>query len=161
MLRMPMSSSSLPVRGLGIPVVATAPGRHALTPARLRVALIGGAVVAATLGTILTSGDTAARAALEAGPELTRLLRMMTLLKVTLGVGALALVSLRFRFPISTPLAAGYIAAGCIMSAGPGAMWNMAHIGLGALLLHGGLAALFALAWIDGGTKWPLGRHDR
>jgi hypothetical protein len=128
-----------------------------LTPGALRGALAAAVVAAGLLGWLLTSGEGADRAAANAGAELTRLMRLMALLKVALGVGALALVALRFRFAIAPGVAAAYIAAGAIMAAGPGLIWNMDHIGLGALLLHGGLAALVALAWFDGGTRWRLG----
>jgi hypothetical protein len=156
MLRMPMSSPLMPISEVAPPVTIGAAAHTRFTPTQLRIALIGSAVAIGVLGYVLTQGEAASRAALDAGAELTRLLRMMALLKVTLGVGALALVSLRFRFPISTPLAASYIAAGGVMAAGPGLIWNMAHVALGALLLHGGLAALFCLALMDGGPRWTL-----
>lgn len=35
------------------------------------------------------------------------------------------------------------------MMAGPGLIWGLAHIGLGALLLHAGLAATLILLWCD------------
>jgi len=156
-----MSSALSPRELLGPATTraGAAPRRHTLSPMALRAMLFGGVLIAGALGYISTNGEAASRAAIGAGEELTRLLRMMTLLKVALGAGALALVSVRFRFPISRPLAFSYVAAGTVMAAGPGVMWNMAHIGLGALLLHGGLASLFALAWIDGGTTWRLSRR--
>jgi hypothetical protein len=143
--------TSMPAARMGL---AEHRARLSPSPATLRTALIGAAILCAALGYALTLGAAAEQAARTAGPELTRLLRMMAVLKCLLGAGALFLVSLRFRFPIARPLAAAYIAAGAVMAAGPGVIWNMAHIWLGTALLHGGLAALFCLGWADGGTRW-------
>ncbi len=95
-----------------------------------------------------------------ADAELTWLLHFMTALKCLLGAGALWLVCLRFRFAISWPLASAYIAGGMVMAAGPGVMWNIAHIGLGALLFYGGLASLFIVARIDEGARWGFGKRQ-
>jgi hypothetical protein len=38
------------------------------------------------------------------------------------------------------------------MAAGPGVIWAMVHVGLGALLLHGGLFATILLLWRDKAT---------
>ena len=47
---------------------------------------------------------------------------------------------------------------GCtLMAAGPGLIWAMAHVALGAALLHGGLLLLILLGWADGGL--PLRRR--
>ena len=130
----------------------------ALTAARWRMLLLALAAASAVIGFGVTAGAEALRAVTDAGPELVRLLRLMTVLKSVLGLGALALVSLRFRFPVEPRTAFGYLAGGALMAAGPGVMWNMAHIGWGALLFHSGLAVLFILAWMDGGTKWRVAR---
>ena len=42
------------------------------------------------------------------------------------------------------------------MAAGPGLIWGMVHLRLGALLLHGGLIALVVLLWRDGATSQRL-----
>ncbi len=122
----------------------------------LSAMLVAVVLVSAVAGYAFTTGAESVRAVQAAGPELTRLLRAMALLKSLLAVGALFLVTVRFRFPIAPRLAAAYIAAGAAMAAGPGPIWTMAHVGLGALLLHGGLAAMLLLAWADGGATWRL-----
>jgi hypothetical protein len=35
------------------------------------------------------------------------------------------------------------------MAAGPVLIWDMAHVGIGAALLHGGLLAMVLLLWRD------------
>jgi hypothetical protein len=140
-------------------VQAGAPPHGARVPLRLsrawlRTLLIGGAALGAAAGFLATGEAASLRAVHAAGPELTRLLRLMALVKVMLGVGALFAVHVRFRFPVAGRLALGYIAAGTVMAAGPGLIWGMAHVALGALLLHGGLASMLALGWVDGGTTW-------
>jgi hypothetical protein len=62
------------------------------------------------------------------------------------------LIDWRFRFPIKPRLAAGYIAGAAVMAAGPGVIWDMAHIGLGALLVHGAGAVLLVLFCRDPGS---------
>jgi hypothetical protein len=44
---------------------------------------------------------------------------------------------------------AGYAMAAAAMAAGPGLIWNMVHIGLGALFLHAGLVATLVMLWRD------------
>jgi hypothetical protein len=44
------------------------------------------------------------------------------------------------------------------MAAGPGLIWGMAHIGLGAILLHGGLFATIILFWRDPAVGAQLAR---
>jgi hypothetical protein len=129
-------------------------GATRLGPRWLRTLLIVAAALGAVAGLLVTGEAATLRAVQAAGPELTRLLRLMALVKILLGAGALFAIAVRFRFPIARPLALGYVTAGGVMAAGPGLIWGMAHVGLGALLLHGGLAALLALAWADGGTVW-------
>lgn len=123
--------------------------RMRLAPASLRALLIAGVAASASVAWFVTRGD-----AVSPDAELTRVLQFMTLAKGMLGAGALWLVSVRFHYPIAPRLAFGYIAAGAIMAAGPGAMWTTAHIILGSLLFYAGLAAMAALGSIDGGARF-------
>jgi hypothetical protein len=88
-----------------------------------------------------------------AGADLTRLLRFMAVIKAVIAVGAAAVVFWRLAVPVSLPWFAAYAMAGAAMAAGPGVIWGMAHVGLGALLLHGGLFATILLLWRDPATS--------
>jgi hypothetical protein len=94
----------------------------------------------------------------EAGPDLTRLLRAMAGIKMLLA--GLAGVAVYWRLGAATGALrlAGYAAACGAMAAGPALIWDMAHVGAGALLLHGGLLATILLLWRDPGTAAVLER---
>ena len=133
--------------------------RRHLPPLSLRVLLFIAAIATTGLAYWFTRNQAASHSVANAGADLTRVLRFMVLLKGMLAIGMLGLVSLRFRFAIAPGLAFAYTAGSAVMAAGPGVMWNMADIGLGALLFYAGLAALFVLARIDEGARWRFGRH--
>ena len=102
-------------------------------------AVLGGAIVAgAALAGLATSAEEAARAAQAAGPELTRLLQAMAGLKLIFAGGLLAFTYWRLAVAAPTWRLACYATAGAAMAAGPVLIWEMAHVGLGALLLHSG-----------------------
>jgi hypothetical protein len=101
------------------------------------------------LAALTTPAEEAARAAQAAGPELTRLLRAMAGLKLMFAAGLLAAAYWRLAVSASPWRLASYAAAGAAMAAGPVLIWEMAHIRLGALLLHGGLLAGGLLLWRD------------
>jgi len=144
--------AELPVGLSGSNSALGLPGaRMRLAPATLRLLLIAAAAVSASLAWFVTRGD-----ATTPDAELTRVLQVMTLAKGLIGIGALWLVSLRFRYPISQHLAFGYISAGAVMAAGPGAMWTTAHIILGSLSFYAGLAAMVVFGSIDGGARSRL-----
>jgi hypothetical protein len=130
---------------------APAPARSfasaAPVPARALLALVVVAAVAA--GLLATEPAAAARAVDAAGADLTRLLRAMAVLKAAMAAGAAAAVLWRLGTAVSWPWLAGYAAACAAMAAGPGLIWDMAHVGLGAALLHGGLLATGLLLWRD------------
>jgi hypothetical protein len=111
-------------------------------------AAIAAGVALAMLATPAPAPE-AARAAQAAGPELTRLLRAMAGLKLLFAAGLLAATYWRLAVPAAPWRLAGYAAAGAAMVAGPVLIWDMAHIRLGALLLHGGLIANLLLLWQD------------
>ena len=75
-------------------------------------------------------------------PELATLLRFMAVVKAAMALGAAALVGWRMGWPVGPAAALGYIAGASSMAAGAGLIWQLGHIGTGALLVHGGLVAL-------------------
>ena len=121
----------------------------------LLAALLGGGV----LGYAVTGAADSTHAIAGAGAELTRLLRAMAVIKLALVAGAVWLVDWRLRFPARPALAAGYVASLAAMAAGPGLIWAMAHVAAGAVLMHGGLAALLVLLWRDPGSPAMLPRR--
>lgn len=83
-------------------------------------------------------------------PELAVLLRFMAVVKAAMALGAAALVGWRFGSPVRRPAVSwGYVAGTSSMAAGAGLIWQLGHVGTGALLVHGGLLALAGLAWVD------------
>jgi hypothetical protein len=82
-------------------------------------------------------------------PALARLLRAMAAIKMLLAACAGAAVWWRLGVPARAGWLAGYAAAASALAAGPVLIWSLTHIGLGALLLHGGLLANILLLWRD------------
>lgn len=126
-------------------------------PASVLVVVIVAAAAAA--GFAITPHAATAQAITSAGPELTRLLRAMALLKTAIAAACAWFVLWRFKYPTSRPRAAAYFAALAAMAAGPGLIWGMAHIVPGAILLHAGLAAFLVIAWQDPGSPAMLPRR--
>jgi hypothetical protein len=127
-----------------------APARGAIfTPTLLRAGML--AIIAAALvaGFAATGTQATQLAILHDGPALTRLMRFMAALKAVMVMAASAAVLWRLGAAISLPRFAAYAVTCASMAAGPGLIWGMAHIGLGALLLHGGLFATLLLIWFD------------
>ena len=124
---------------------------------RYRGALVVAVLLSAALAYLATPAADAAHAVAAAGPELTRLLRLMALVKLAMAAAALGLVGWRLGHPARPALAWAYVAGCTLMAAGPGLIWTMAHVALGAALLHGGLLLLILLGWADGGL--PLRRR--
>jgi hypothetical protein len=110
------------------------------------LAIIAAALVA---GFAATGTQATQLAILHDGPALTRLMRFMAALKAVMVMAASAAVLWRLGAAISLPRFAAYAVTCASMAAGPGLIWGMAHIGLGALLLHGGLFATLLLIWFD------------
>lgn len=131
--------------------------RPALAEARvgrpaLRLALMVAVMLGAVIGFTATSGPAAALAIADAGTELTRVLRAMALIKLALAGGVVWLVDWRLRFPVNLRFAMGYIGGALVMAMGPGVIWDMAHVALGAALLHGAGAMLLVLFYRDPGS---------
>jgi hypothetical protein len=108
------------------------------------------AVAVATVAGLARCGtDASAHAVLQAGADLTRLLRAMAGLKALMAAGALAAVWWRLGAAASLPWIAGYALAGAAMAAGPGLIASMVYVRSGALLLHAGLFATLVMLWRD------------
>jgi hypothetical protein len=128
---------------------------------RSRGVLLALAATAGVAGFAWTGDEAASRAAQSAGSELAHLLQMMAALKAVFAVGALWLADWRLRQPISPRAAAGYMAGVAMMSAAPGLIWCLAHVVLGAILMHAGLAVLIVLACNDSAVPAVLRRAPR
>jgi hypothetical protein len=124
-----------------------APGT--VSPAAARAVLAVAILAALAGGALATGPDAVARAVAASGPDLTRLLRAMAALKAVMAAGAVAAMVWRLGAAVTLPWLAGYAAAAAAMAAGPVVIWGMAHVGVGATLLHGGLLASVLLLWRD------------
>jgi hypothetical protein len=120
-----------------------------LWPGAARALLLLAIMAGVAAGVFTTDAGTTSHIATQAGGDWTRLLRGMALLKAVMAAGATAAVLWRLGGAVSVPQWAAYALACGAMWAGPGLIWGLAHIGLGALLLHGGLAATVVLVWRD------------
>ena len=118
----------------------------------MRLALLAAVMVGALAGFAATRQPAMTQAVADAGADLTRLLRAMALIKIVLAAAVVFLIDWRLRFPINLYRATAYIAGAAVMAAGPGMIWGMAHIVLGALLLHGAGATLLLLFCLDPGS---------
>ena len=124
-----------------------------MAPRASRPILVAATGLAALAGFLVTSPDAAAAAVANAGPELTRLLRAMAGLKMLMAGGAAAGVLWRLGSRVAPGWLVAYLACCAAMAAAPGLIWSMAHVGAGALLLHGGLLASLVLLWRDPVTR--------
>ena len=100
-------------------------------------------------GFLVTGHAAAAKAAWRDGPDLVRLLRGMALLKMLMAAAASAGVLWRLGSAAGPVWLAGYAASVLAMWAGPGLIWDLTHLRLGALLLHGGLFGALIMLWRD------------
>ena len=134
-----------------------APARPALAGRRLDRSIIVFVVLGAAIaGFAVTEAQTASHAVSLAGADLVRLLRAMAAIKATMTLAAIAAVLWRLAAPVGPARLTAYAASCAAMAAGPGLIWDMAHVGMGALLLHGGLAAVILLLWQDPASETLL-----
>jgi hypothetical protein len=136
--------------------ISAAPRAAAFSPAMARGLLLMVVAAAVAASAIAAAAPASSAAAAHAGVDLTRLLRFMALLKAAIAVTAAAAVFWRLGAAITLPWFAAYAAACGAMAAGPGVIWAIVHVGLGAVLLHGGLFAVILLLWRDPGTAGRL-----
>ena len=94
-------------------------------------------------------------------PTLVLLLRFMAVLKLGLACGALGLAVWRLGYPASGRLVQGYGIATGLMAIGPGLIWFLGTVALGAVLFHAGLLAFLVLAFRDDGSRSFIGRGGR
>jgi len=107
-------------------------------------------VIAAVIAGFLVTGTDAARLAISHdGADLTGVLRFMAAIKGVIAIAGAAAVLWRLGSAIALPWFAAYAVTCAAMAAGPGLIWNMSHVALGALFLHGGLFATMILLWRD------------
>jgi hypothetical protein len=100
-------------------------------------------------GLLATPTADTARLIASDGGAWANLLRAMAALKMLFAGAAAAAVLWRLGAPITAPRWSGYALAAAATWTGPGLIWGLAHIALGALLLHGGLIATALLLWRD------------
>jgi hypothetical protein len=121
----------------------------AISPAAARALFACVVLAAIAVGFLATGADATARAVGQSGADLTHLLRAMAALKAVMATGMAAAVMWRLGAAVPPLWLAAYAVACAAMAAGPGVIWGMAHVGLGALLLHGGLLTTGLLLWRD------------
>ncbi len=138
-------SSSLQTAPVSAPAsLAARSGKMPAVPAFVAILL-----AACCIGYLATGPAATVAAMQHDGADLTRLMRFMAGLKTMLALGAAAAVAWRLAAPVSLSWFAAYAVTGAAMASGPGLIWGMAHVGAGALLLHGGLFATILLLWRD------------
>lgn len=130
--------------------ISTASGATRLaTPTPTRATLLLVIAAAAVAGFVATGADATAAAVADSGADLARLLRAMATIKMAMAACAAACVVWRLGSPVAPKWFAGYALAAAAMAAGPGLIWDMAHVAAGAALLHAGLFATVVLLWRD------------
>jgi hypothetical protein len=120
-----------------------------ITPMVARGIFILAIAAGAVCGAAATGMAETQHAVAREGADWANLLRAMAALKILMEAGASAGVLWRLGSPVGPMWLAAYAAAGAIMAAGPGLIWGLVHVALGALLLHAGLVATIILLWRD------------
>jgi len=129
------------------PTTASVQRRTWAAPRRALLLVIVAVVI--VVGFLATSSEATAQAIAQAGPALARLLRAMAGIKALATIALVAVTYWRLAAPIGRGRFVAYALACGAMAAGPGLIWGMAHLEVGALLLHGGLAMSVLLIWRD------------
>ncbi len=127
-----------------------------LTPVVARALLVAVIALAFAGGLVATPSTDTARLIASDGGAWANLLRAMAALKVIFAGAASAAVLWRLGAPITPLRWSGYALAAAATWAGPGLIWGLAQIPLGAALLHGGLIATALLLWRDPATRARL-----
>jgi hypothetical protein len=118
-------------------------------PAILRAAMLTLLAAVVIAGFLATGSEAANLAITRDGADLTRLMRFLAAIKGIMAIAAAVAVLWRLGAAISLPWFAAYAVACAAMAAGPGLIWTMSHVALGAFLLHTGLFATIILMWND------------
>ena len=109
----------------------------------LRIALVLGCVMA--IGIAIRLGDPSVY--LHADPALARLLRAMALIKGTIAIAAVAAVFWRLAWPVTKPVAAGYLVACWAIAGSTMLIWQLSYIVPAALLFHSAALSLLLVSW--------------
>lgn len=120
--------------------------------------VIVGAAVAAVLAHAAASLSVPAVAAPTTDPALSRLLLGMTFVKLAFVVAMAALSVWRFRRPLGTGLALGYLACVWASTAATVLIWQSAWLGFASVLFHGAGLAFMVVALRDD-CVLPLARR--
>ncbi len=142
----------MPDGGYVADLVQTAPqgvAEPASAIRRRRAWLVAVVAIGSLAGFAVTERSATSQAIALASPELTRLLRAMAGMKAMAAIGLVGLVYWRLASPVGRGKLALYALSCSVMAAGPGLIWGMAHLKLGALLLHAGLVVVAILLWRD------------
>jgi hypothetical protein len=127
-----------------------------VAPVVARTLLVAVIALAFAGGLLATPSADTTRLIASDGGAWASLLRAMAALKLLFAAAASAAVLWRLGAPISALGWTGYALAAAATWAGPGLIWGLAHIPLGAALLHGGLIATALLLWRDPTTRVRL-----
>lgn len=128
---------------------ALAQTTSAIGPRASRSIYWGGVLIAFAAGFLVTGQARSAQALSDAGAELTHLLRAMAAIKAMIALAAAAGVHWRLGAPAKPGRLIAYLIAGAVMAVGPGLIWDMREVALGALTLHAGLIITVVLLWRD------------
>ncbi|MEL7029737.1 MAG: hypothetical protein AAGL49_11120 [Pseudomonadota bacterium] len=124
-----------------------------LTPVLARTAIMASAAAGLAAGGLM-GGEGSVR--MEA--DLARLLQAMAAIKALLLAPLLAAILWRLGSPSRLRWIGAYGLLAGLSTAGVAMVWTLAHVGLGAALLHGGLLGGVLLLWRDPGVKARLDR---
>jgi hypothetical protein len=83
----------------------------------------------------------------QADPQLGQLLQGIALIKAALTVLALGVVYWRLSRPIENRVAAAYLGGVWFMAGASMLVWELAHVGWGAVLFHAGELTILLVAW--------------
>ncbi len=120
---------------------------HGMASAAPSTLLRGGLVLgcAMAIGLAAWLGDPGGY--LQADPALARLLRGMALIKGMIVIGALGAVFWRLAWPVSKPVAAGYLVASWTMAGSTMLIWELSYIVPAAVLFHAAALSLLVVGW--------------
>ncbi len=112
----------------------------------LRGALVLGCVMAIGIASWLGDPD----GYLHADPALARLLRAMALIKGMIAIAAAGAVYWRLAWPVSKPVAAGYLVGCWVIAGSTMIIWQLSYIVPAALLFHSAALSLLWVSWREG-----------
>jgi len=129
-----------------------------VAPFIAKTLLVAVIVLAFAGGMLETDSARTVRLIAGKGGDWANLLRAMAAIKMLFAGAASAAVLWRLGAPISATRWGGYAVATAAAWAGPGLIWGLVHILLGAVLLHAGLIAMAVLIWRDPATRERLSK---